>query len=207
MKLMILACLLMSFSSPVLAQTTAEEYYDQASVKMLESYGKAERPAVIDAAIAGFDRAIQLKADYHDAYNFRANMKLEKGDLDGALSDYSKAIEFSSTTASYYTNRASVRAKMKDLKGSFADYDKALALRPINEHAYLERGEIRLNNKDYAGALVDFNKALELKPGFFAVRRRRAEAYRALGENKLADADEKIYKEEGDKFMEKLFGK
>ena len=212
MRIMVLAFLLAASASAAFAQTTAEDFNDAGDVKSFKAYGKDATPEAADAAIADFDSAIRLKADYHKAYNGRANVKLQKGDLDGALSDYSKAIEFGPTVGAYYSNRASIREKMADVKGALADASKAISLTKSTSpstlsRVYLFRGRIRHNSKDHAGAIVDFNKALEVKPDYFAVRGSRAEAYRALGKNKLADADEKIYEEEGRKFEEKLFGK
>ncbi|MSU46827.1 MAG: hypothetical protein EXS42_06830 [Lacunisphaera sp.] len=68
----------------------------------------------------------------------------------------------------------------------------------------MKRGEIRLMQKDPAGALTDFNLTLEVKSDYFVVLRRRAEAYRALGQSSLAEADEKKYAAEAKKFMERL---
>lgn len=190
--------------APLRAQTTAEQYYEQGSVKSLKAYGKDGGPAAADAAIADLDAAIKLKPAYHEAFNLRANMKLEKGDLEGALADYSKAIALSPKTASYYTNRAQAREKKMDAKGALADMAEVLKLRPKDERAYMNRGDFRLNAKDYPGALKDFDKALELKPSFFAVRRRRAAAYRALGKTEAAEAEEKAYKDESEKFLERF---
>lgn len=212
MKIMVLAFLLTASSSAVFAQTTAEDFQKAGDLKSWKAYGKDATPEAADAAIVDYDSAIRLKVDYHEAYNGRANMKLQKGELDGALSDYSKAIEFGPTVGSYYSNRAKLREKMADIKGALADSSKAISLAKGKSPSYLSlvylsRGEIRLNNKDYAGAIVDLDKSLEVKPDYYAARGLRAKAYRALGKNTLADADEKIYEDEGRKFEEKLFGK
>lgn len=202
MNITILACLLLPLASPSSAQT-AEELFNRASVSSLKAYGKEGGPAAADAAVADLDAAIKLRPAYADAFNLRANMKLQKGDLDGALEDYSKAIAFSAAmTAAFHSNRAKLLAQRNDLKGALADMEQALLLKPGDERAYMTRGELKLKAKDAAGALKDFDKSLSLKPGFFAVRKRRAEAYRALGKVEQAEEDEKIYKAESEKFLE-----
>ncbi len=199
MKTIFLVFSLLLIALPVSAQTTAEEYKDQAFMKAIRG-----NPGDIDSGIEDASMAIKLKPDYHDAYNQRANLKLSKDDLDGALADYSKAIQYGPKVANYYANRAAVREKKKDIVGALADSSKAIALAPKNHHNYYERGKIKLRNKNYAAAILDFDKTLVIKPDYFAVRKSRAEAYRAQGNNKLADEDERIYSEESKKFFEKL---
>lgn len=202
MKIALIACLLLTAVSA--RAQTAEELFDRASVNSLKAYSADGGPAAAGAAIADLDAAIKLKPGYHDAYNLRANVKLEKGDLDGALADYSKAIALSPKTAGYYTNRAKLLVRRKDAKGALADMAKVLALRPKDERAYMDRGEIKMGARDYAGALKDFDKSLALKPDFLPVRRRRAEAYRALGKTALAAEDDRLYKEQSEKFLERF---
>lgn len=199
MKTKLLGLLLVSFATSAFAQTTAQEYYDRGRTKSI-----SKNSSEIDAALADLSMAIKLKPDYHEAYNQRANTKLlGKGDLDGALADYTKAIELNPKTielnpifAAYYTNRANIRAKLKDFTGALADCDKAIELSPESFRHYLDRGTIRLEQKDYPGAIEDFTKAREVAPNNFAALKPRAEAYRALGQITLAEADEKKYAEE-----------
>lgn len=190
---------LLLIATAAYSQTTAEEYTDQAFMKAIRG-----NPGDTDSGIEDASMAIKLKPDYHEAYNQRANLKLNKDDLDGALADYNKAIQYGPKVANYYANRAAVREKKKDVAGALSDSSKAIVLAPKNHHNYYERGKIKLRNKDYAGAIIDFDKTLALKPDYFAVRKPRAEAYRAQGKTKLADEDERIYAEESKKFFEKL---
>ncbi len=199
MKTILLMLSVVFFAPSAFAQTTAEEYNDQAFMKAIRGL-----PGDIDSGIADASMAIKLKPEYHEAYNQRANLKLSKDDLDGALADYTKAIQYGPKVASYYANRAAVLEKKKDIIGALVDSSKAIALAPKNHHNYYERGKIKLRSKDYAGAILDFDKTLLIKPDYFAVRKSRAEAYRAIGKNKQADEDEKIYEEESKKFFEKL---
>ena len=199
MKTILLMFAVVFFAPSLSAQTTAEEYNDQAFMKAIRG-----QPGDVDSGIADASIAINLKPDFHEAYNQRANLKLSKDDLDGALADYSKAIQYDPNVANYYANRAAVLEKKKDIIGALVDSSKSIALAPRNHHNYFERGKIKLRSKDYAGAIRDFDQTLVIKPDYFAVRKSRAEAYRALGKNKQADKDEKIYEEESKKFFDKL---
>ena len=61
-----------------------------------------------DRAIADFNRAIELKPDYAEAYNNRGNAYSDKGDFDHAIADFSKAIELKPDFPIAYNNRSVV---------------------------------------------------------------------------------------------------
>src|SRR5262245_51729587 len=58
-----------------------------------------------DRALADFDKAIQLKPDYADAYNNRGEAYLDKGDKERAFADFDKAIQLKPDYADAYNNR------------------------------------------------------------------------------------------------------
>ena len=63
-----------------------------------------------------FDEAIRLKPDFAYAFNNRAVVRYDKGDLEGALKDYDEAIRLK------------------------PDYSEALYNRSIVRHAWGDRG-------------------------------------------------------------------
>ena len=83
-----------------------------------------------NGALKSFDRAIELRSDYVDAYYGRALAKQSKGDLNCALADYDKIIALSPNAAVVYLIRGSLKTTKGDLEGASSDYAKAVELDP-----------------------------------------------------------------------------
>ena len=56
-------------------------------------------------AIADYDRAIELRPDYAEAYYLRGSAKMGLGDYRGAIADYDRAIELDPKDAGAYYDR------------------------------------------------------------------------------------------------------
>src|SRR5690348_6238257 len=93
------------------------------------------------AAIADYNKAIELKPAYDKTYNGRGIAKRASGDFAGAIADCSKAIEINPQNAEAYNNRGNARREMNDFDGAILDYNKALELNPQYAHAYSNRAE------------------------------------------------------------------
>jgi tetratricopeptide (TPR) repeat protein len=120
----------------------------------------------LDGALAEFDRAVELRSDYAEAYHNRGVVRQARGDLDGALADLDRAVELNPCCAEAYNNRGSARQARGDLDGALADYDRALELTSHRDAAaiYHNRGVARRG--DFDGAIADFNRALAIDPGY-----------------------------------------
>ena len=77
-----------------------------------------------------YDKAINEKPDFADAYINRGLVKNELQDFDGSIEDYNKAIELDSKCSLAYNNRGYTKYKQGDYKGALADYNKAILLNP-----------------------------------------------------------------------------
>jgi tetratricopeptide (TPR) repeat protein len=86
----------------------------------------SSRPA---APAAQFNKAIELKPDFAEAYYERGIAKQAKGDFDGALTDYSKAIELKPDAFLAYEHRSKLRKAKGDAAGAQEDANKAAELR------------------------------------------------------------------------------
>jgi len=58
-----------------------------------------------ESALKDFDKAIELKADYSEAYYQRGNVKFNLRNYNEAIMDYNKAIEINPDYADAYVNR------------------------------------------------------------------------------------------------------
>ena len=79
-------------------------------ITIIEAW-RSEPKGDLDGALADFNKAIELKPDYVNAYDARGNVRSKKGDLDGALADYNKAIGLNPTNFNAYDNRGNVKQK------------------------------------------------------------------------------------------------
>ncbi len=134
-----------------------EEYYNM---------GIAEaKQGNYDEALEDFNKAIELKPEYINAYINRAYYAKENlGDYEGAIEDYLIAIDLSTNDndAHAYSNMAYAKMKMKNYKEALDDIKFSLSLDSLNSYAYRNKALIflALNNKHVA--CVDLQKAIEL---------------------------------------------
>jgi tetratricopeptide (TPR) repeat protein len=118
-----------------------------------------------DEALEDFNKAIELKPEYTQAYINRAYYAKENlGDYKGAIEDYIIAINMSTddNDAHAFSNMAYAKMKIKNYKGALDDIKFSLTLDSINPYAYRNKALIflALNNKHVACA--DLQKAIEL---------------------------------------------
>lgn len=107
------------------------------------------------------------------AYDFRATVYHERGNLDKALEDHTKAIELSPKDAHYYNNRGLVLFEKEQPEAALADYNEAIKLDPKYATAYCNRGALQIGSGDLNQALSDYRLAMEADPEC-------AEAYNGL---------------------------
>ena len=74
-----------------------------------------------DNAITDFDKAIELKPDYVNAYNNRGTVYGIKGDYNRAIEDYDKAIEIQPDFAEPYCNRGEALLHLNEMEKAKAD--------------------------------------------------------------------------------------
>jgi tetratricopeptide (TPR) repeat protein len=117
----------------------------------------------IKAALADFEKAIQLNPNFAPAYINRGIARTALNDLEAAEKDYSKAIRLNAKDANFYINRGLTYAALNKIDAAITDYTAALALDPNNAKAYYGRGTARLMITDQKDAAQqDLKKAAEL---------------------------------------------
>jgi tetratricopeptide (TPR) repeat protein len=147
-----------------------EDYLDHAHV-----LARQEKYAL---AIADCTKAIALKADYSDAYNFRGVLYETTKDYEHAFADYDKAVSIRPQSGTYLRNRGDIHYELKRFNEAWADYDKATADDPKEALNYFKRGNASFQRGKYDDAIADYTKALELKPDMKAAADNREVAKR-----------------------------
>ena len=147
-----------------------EDYLDRARV-----FARQEK---LDAAIADCTKAIALKADYSDAYNWRGVCYETKKDYEHAFADYDKAVSIRPKSGTYLRNRGDMHYELKRFNEAWSDYDKAITDDPKEALNYFKRGNASFQRGKFDDAINDYTKALELKPDMQAAEKNREVAKR-----------------------------
>ena len=134
------------------------------------------------AAIADFERALEIDPNLTGTYCNRGNAKNNMGDYAAAIADFDRALEVDSKDAFAHNNRGIAKQNMGDYAAAVADFDRALEIDPNLTAAYSNRGAVKTSMGDYAAALADIKRALEIDP-------KNAEAYcnRGAVKNSMGD--------------------
>jgi tetratricopeptide (TPR) repeat protein len=121
------------------------------------------RSGNLDAAIADFNRAVELEPDDAEARGARGLALLKKGRLASAAADFDRAAKIDPGAAAFY-NRGLARSDMADYPAAVADFDRAIALGGSNPHFLLERAVAQLNRGLANRAMEDLRIALAADP-------------------------------------------
>ena len=116
----------------------------------------------MEKALAAYDKAIELKPDFVEAYNNRGGVFQKLGKYDQAVADLGKAIDLYPDFAELYCNRGCLKGSSGELKAAATDFNKRIELDPKNAKAYYHSGITKNQLGEYQAALIDFDKAVEL---------------------------------------------
>ena len=105
-------------------------------------------------AIQAFNKAIQLKSDYAEAYYNRGNALKDLGQLKQAIENYDESIRVKPNFAEAYCNRGNALKDLGQLKQAIENYDESIRVKPNFAEAYCNRGNV-LNE------LGNLNKAID----------------------------------------------
>jgi tetratricopeptide (TPR) repeat protein len=146
-----------------------------------------------DQAILNFDRAIQLKSDFADAYRMRGRAFVSIGKPDSGIPDFTKVLTLEPVEATVFVQRGFAYVDKKDWKRAMADASHALDSHALELNGKLARAyNLRATAVRSAGdpirALDDFSRAVELEPSldnYF----QRAATYQLLNDHEHAVED------------------
>ena len=113
-------------------------------------------------AISAYDRAIEMKTDYADAYYNRGRQKIKSGQYLDGMGDLDTAVNLNFDEAKVYVVRGIARFELGKRDDAFIDFDKAIHIKPDYPNAHAIRGHAKAKSNDIAGAKVDFQNALGL---------------------------------------------
>ncbi len=128
----------------------------------------------VDEAIAQYQKAVEIKADYVEALNNLGLALAQCGRLDEAIAEYQKALKIEPHSAEALDNLGIVLAGRGQVDQAVAQYQKALEIKPNFAEAHNSLGAALTGQGRVAEAIAHLRKALEIKPDY-------AEAHNNLG--------------------------
>jgi tetratricopeptide (TPR) repeat protein len=115
-------------------------------------------------AIADFDRALEIRKDWPEAYYNRAVAKVAARDYSGAVFDYDKMIELHRDGPEAYYNRGVAKLALGRNADAAGDFDRALLGKSDWLEAHYNLGLAREGMKEYRQAEKSYLEALRLAP-------------------------------------------
>lgn len=120
---------------------------------------------------------------------YRGHAYANMNETDKALADYTAAVRMQPDYVDALVSRAGLSLKRGNQQGAIIDFDKVVDVTKA-EMAYALRGDAYAKIGDFEAALKDFGCAIEVNPITVGARRMRAQVYRAINREDLAQADE-----------------
>jgi CHAT domain-containing protein/Flp pilus assembly protein TadD len=147
-----------------------------------------------EAAIISYDKALEIKPNYHGVWIYRGIALYSLGRLEEAIAFYDKALEIKSDYQDVWMNRGAALDTLGRPEEAIASYEKALEIKPDLHEAWNNRG-IALNDLGRPEeAIASYDKALEFKPDFDQAWGNRGIALSSLGrpEEAIASYDKAL---------------
>ncbi|MBN1548859.1 MAG: tetratricopeptide repeat protein [Syntrophaceae bacterium] len=119
-------------------------------------------------ALADFDKAIALKANYDVFYYMRGVLFSSdicpEQDLWKAIADYDRALGINAKNAVYHLERGLVWAKLRQYWEAISNIDRAIGMEPANYYFRYEKGLIQEKMGLFSQAAASYKTVLELAP-------------------------------------------
>ncbi len=118
-------------------------------------------------AISSYDKAIEIKPDFHGAWNNRGNALSAIGRNEDAISSYDKAIEYKPDDHEAWFNRGNALSDIGRKEDAISSYDKAIEFKPDKHEAWNNRGNALSDIGRKEDAITSYDKAIEFKPDYY----------------------------------------
>ena len=120
-----------------------------------------------EAALADFNKAIELNPTNAPAYNNRGWTEFLKGDFHSSIDDATHAIQLNPNDGIPYGTRGWARYSQGDNAGAIEDCTKATQLEKSGSAPFLgDQGLLDFIAKNYEKAVADWQKAIQQDPNF-----------------------------------------
>ncbi|MGB7272313.1 MAG: tetratricopeptide repeat protein [Geitlerinemataceae cyanobacterium] len=119
-----------------------------------------------EEAIASWDKAVEFKPDYHEAWNNRGVALGNLGRYEEAIASYDKAIETQPNDDETWYNRGYALFTLKRTEEALASYHRAIELNPNNASAWYNTACLYAMQQNLDAAISHLQKAIDLDPKY-----------------------------------------
>ena len=145
-----------------------------------------------EESLSAYDKAINLKPDFAEAYAVRGTTKSELDRRESAIDDYNEAIRLKPDYAEIYNNRGFEMTRLGQHESAIDDCNEAIRLKPDFAEAYDSRGTAKQSLGQHESAIDDYNEAIRLKPDYAEAYYNRGNVHVDIGNIEGAKADFQI---------------
>ncbi|MFO0409179.1 MAG: tetratricopeptide repeat protein [Dolichospermum sp.] len=117
-----------------------------------------------EAAISSYDKAVEFKPDYHEAWYNRGNSLNNLGRYEEAISSYDKAVEFKPDYHEAWYNRGNSLYNLGRYEEAISSYDKAVEFKPDYHEAWYNKSCIYALQSNIEQAIENLQIAINLYP-------------------------------------------
>lgn len=190
---LLVACLFLSGTGGLLAQSTEEEKCDEPIIANADPtyyIGLGDSRFTrkeFAGAIKAYTCAIDLDPDYADTYAKRGYAYAALLDSEAALADYDKALELDESLIAAYNNRGTLYTRLGNFGLAINDFTLVISLDPENAIAYNNRGVVHAAEGNYDLAIADFQQAITLDENYSTPHASLAAVYSAMAAQSYQD--------------------
>ncbi|MBD2041088.1 CHAT domain-containing protein [Microcoleus sp. FACHB-672] len=147
---------------PVQPPTNVSEEAEALFNRAFEQYQAGN----LDAALASYNRALEIEPTYHDAWSNRGSVLGELGRFEEALLCYNRAIEIEPASHIVWINKGTVLRELGRPEEALPCYNRAIEIEPAHHDAWNGKGNVLKNLGRPEEALPCYNRAIEIKPAY-----------------------------------------
>jgi serine/threonine protein kinase len=140
------------------SQKTPEQWLNEGN--MLQDSGHYEE------ALVAYERALQLDANYVDAYDARGDAFSSLNRYQEALDAFERAIQLDPTYAHAYEGKGNILYNRQHYQEALVAYERAIQLDSSSMSAYYGKGDALYYLNRCQEALLAFERAIQLEPTY-----------------------------------------
>ncbi|HEY9634318.1 MAG TPA: tetratricopeptide repeat protein [Coleofasciculaceae cyanobacterium] len=139
------------------------------STNATDLYNRAETLLVLKRyqdALDSYNRAVELRPEYAEAWNGKGNSLLELKHYKDALNAYDKAIQIQPNYLEAWIGRSNALDRSQRYEEAINSFNTALKIQPNHLESLNGLGNVQIKLQNYSEAIASFDKAVKLQPNY-----------------------------------------